>query len=450
MSKTSSVLKFAVVAVVAFAGGALATSIANATTEQQNPYYVLDQLARVLVRIENDYVDPVDRSRLIEGAIKGMVAELDPHSSFLPREDYAIFQGDTQGRFGGVGVEVDFGNDSVTVMSVVEGSPAEQRGIAPGDQIIAIDGHPVRGKSAADLVRTMRGEPGSKVSLSLRRKSHEGLLTLTLVRRIITVSSVASKLLNEGVGYLRIKSFQSGTHTEFQEALGKLREANGDELSALILDLRNNPGGLVDEASAIADEFLDGGVIYTTRHRREIVDEVTASSGGSVKRGPIAVLVNEYSASASELLAGALQDQHRGAIIGAKTFGKGSVQSILDLPGGDGLRITTMRYYTPSGRAIQALGITPDVLVPTPFEDVDDIVRESDLEGHLAAEGKRPPPKAPPPPSQNETPPGKAHDPSETLLGVARITPVNPLTGPDQALKVAYETLTGRRGSQGK
>jgi len=446
MSKTSSVLKFAVVAVVAFAGGALATSIANATTEQESPYYVLDQLARVLVRIENDYVDPVDRNRLIEGAIKGMVAELDPHSSFLPREDYAIFQGDTQGRFGGVGVEVDFGNDSVTVMSVVEGSPAEQRGIAPGDQIIAIDGHPVRGKSSADLVRTMRGEPGSKVNLSLRRKSHEGLLTVTLVRRIITVSSVASKLLNEGVGYLRIKSFQSGTHTEFQEALGKLRAANGEGLNALILDLRNNPGGLVDEASAIADEFLDGGVIYTTRHRRQIVDEAAASAGGSVKRGPIAILVNEYSASASELLAGALQDQHRGPIIGAKTFGKGSVQSILDLPGGDGLRITTMRYYTPSGRAIQALGITPDVLVPTPFAGVDDIVRESDLEGHLAAEGKRVAPKAPPPSSEKEMTPRKSPGASETLLGVARITPVNPLTGPDRALKVAYEMLTGRRG----
>jgi len=450
MSKTSSVLTFAFVAVVAFAGGALATGIANATTEQESPYYVLDQLARVLVRIENDYVDPVDRSRLIEGAIKGMVAELDPHSSFLPREDYAIFQGDTQGRFGGVGVEVDFGNDSVTVMSVVEGSPAEQRGIAPGDQIIAIDGQPVRGKSAADLVRTMRGEPGSKVSLSLRRKAHEGLLTLTLVRRIITVSSVASKLLNEGVGYLRIKSFQSGTHTEFQEALGKLVTANGEGLNALILDLRNNPGGLVDEASAIADEFLDGGVIYTTRHRRQIVDEVAASSGGSVKRGPIAILVNEYSASASELLAGALQDQHRGPIIGAKTFGKGSVQSILDLPGGDGLRITTMRYYTPSGRAIQALGITPDLLVPTPSEDVNDIVRESDLEGHLAAEGKRVAPKAPPPPFGKETPIGKSPDANETLLGVARITPVNPLTGPDRALKAAYEMLTGRRGSVGK
>lgn len=433
------------VAVVAFLGGGIATGIARASTERDSPYQVLDQLARVLVRIENDYVDPVDRSRLIEGAIKGMVAELDPHSSFLPRQDYAIFQGDTEGRFGGVGVEVDFGNDTVTVMSVVEGSPAEQRGVKPGDQIVAIDDHPVRGKSPADLVRTMRGEPGTKVQLSLRRGNREGLITLTLVRRIINVSSVASKLLREGVGYLRIKSFQTGTHTEFEEAVGALRKASQDNLAGVILDLRNNPGGLVDEASAIADEFLTGGVIYTTRHRRQIVDEVTASSGGSLKRGPIVVLVNEYSASASELLAGALQDQHRGPIIGAKTFGKGSVQSILDLPGGDGLRLTTMRYYTPSGRAIQALGITPDLVVPTPKEDAGEVVREADLEGHLAAEGARPTPHKAPEAATKPTSEHAAPDPNATLLGVARVIPVDPLTGPDAALKVAYEVLTGRR-----
>ena len=222
----------------------------------------MEQLGRVLVAIEDDYVDPVDRARLIEGGIKGMVAELDPHSSYLPPEDYTIFQGDLEGRFGGVGVEVDFEGDYVTVIAPIEGSPAHQAGVKSGDRIVAIDNMAVRGQSPADLVRAMRGDPGTKVILTIRRDGVERLMTFVLVRRTITVASIASKLLSKNFGYFRIKTFQTGTHAELLTHVGELRKKAGGNLAGIVLDLRNNPGGSVDEANAVADEFLSGGVIF--------------------------------------------------------------------------------------------------------------------------------------------------------------------------------------------
>jgi carboxyl-terminal processing protease len=432
--------------------GALIPELARAKSERQSPYQIVEQLGRVLVWIESEYVDPVDRQRLIEGSIKGMVAELDPHSSYLPREDYAIFQGDTEGRFGGIGVEVDFGDEYVVVIAPIEGSPAEQAGIRSGDRILAIDNASVRGKSSIDLVRQMRGEPGTKVLLTVRRTGSEKLLYFTLTRRVISVASISSKLLAHGVGYLRVKTFQSGTHDEFLDHLGKLRAANKGALAGVILDMRNNPGGLVNEASAIADEFLASGVIYTTRRRGKIVDEVEADSAGALKSGPLAVLVNEFSASAAELVAGALQDSHRGPIVGAKTFGKGSVQTIIDLPDGAGLRLTTLRYYTPSGRAIQAQGVHPDVPVAgaTAAESFG-VIREENLEHYLPpVEGsveRVVPPNTDVPPDA-----GSAEPNPEVDLGVARNVPQDPRTGPDNALRVAYEIVTGASvtGVQGR
>ncbi len=420
----------------------LGAPVAQATTEAESPYRVLDQMARVLVRVETGYVEPVDHDRLLTGAIKGMVAELDPHSSYLPAEDYEIFQSDTEGRFGGIGVEVDFQDDFVTVIAPIEESPAFRAGVRSGDRIIAIDSVSVRGRAAADLVRQMRGKPGSKVTITVRREGEDRLLYFSLVREVIEVSSIATKQLAEGVGYIRIKQFQSGTHTELLQGIAALRQ--DARLSGVLLDLRNNPGGLVNEASAVADEFLASGVIYTTRHRGEVIDEVRATPYGALQRGPVVVLVNEYSASAAELVAGALQDHRRAAIVGARTFGKGSVQTILDLPGGDGLRLTTMRYYTPSGRAIQAQGIEPTLLIEGGYgkDRSYGVLRERDLDNHLPAEG---PPGTSPPGGEPEESAPEA-EVIKTHLGVAlsRDLPDDPTGGADLALSVGFQLLTGR------
>lgn len=429
--------KLALLTGAAFASGAVASRIASAS---DGPYDILRQLSRVLVLVENEYVDPVDRTRLLEGAVKGMVAELDPHSEYLPPEDFAIFQSDTKGEFGGVGVEVDFRNESVVVIAPIEGSPAERAGILPGDRIVAIDGMPVRGKSMQELVRRMRGKPGSRVVVSVLRGEEEKVRHFALSREVIQVSSVVGKMLDGGIAYLRIKQFQWGTHDELLDTLGKLRKDSGGHFAGILLDLRNNPGGLVDEASAIADDFLTGGVVYTTRHRGKTIDEVRARPGGAMSSEPAVTLVNEFSASAAELLAGALQDHRRATIVGALTFGKGSVQTILELPGGAGMRLTTMRYYTPSGNAIQAHGIRPDVAVNVGPIGGFGIVRESDLENHLPGEAEGQKPSAPAPSVEN------AHEISERAdlhLGMARDVPKDPTKGKDVVLSVGYQLLRG-------
>jgi carboxyl-terminal processing protease len=447
--------RLALLAVSAFAGGALTSELARARTAAETPYHLIDQLARVLVLIENEYVEPVDRERLLEGTIKGMVAELDPHSAYLPAEDYTIFQGDTEGRFGGIGVEVDFRDDYVTVIAPIEGSPAERGGVRPGDRIIAIDNVSTRGKSSDELVRQMRGAPGTKVLLTIRRQGSEKFHYFTLTREVIAVASIASKLLEGGIGYLRVKTFQTGTHAEFVDAVIKLKAKSGGDLEGVILDLRNNPGGLVNEASALADECLGAGVIYTTRHRGKVIDEVRATRDGSLQRGPMVVLVNEYSASAAELVAGSLQDNKRAPLVGAQTFGKGSVQTIIDLPDGAGLRLTTMRYYTPSGRAIQAQGVKPDVQVAAAYvaDTSFGVVRERDLDNHLPAEG--PPGSVPAEAGSVPTPPpdpdaGVNADLEATHLGVVRDVPVDPTAGADLALSIGYQIVRGVLGKKNK
>jgi carboxyl-terminal processing protease len=432
--------------VIARGAGALDIPEAQARGEWDNPYFPFEQLGRVLAWIENEYVDPVERKRLVEGAIKGMVAELDPHSSYLPAEDYGIFQADTEGHFGGIGVEVDFGDEYITIIAPIEGSPAALGGILPGDRILAIDNQSVRGRNAADLVRLMRGEPNTKVLLTVRRKAQEKLLYFKLTRQIINVASVAAKPLEGGIGYLRIKTFQNGTHAELLEQVKKLRSAANGELRGVILDMRNNPGGLVNEATAVADEFLSGGVIFTTRRRGQIIDDLRADGGGALRRGPVVVLVNEYSASAAELVSGALQDNKRATIVGAPTFGKGSVQSIVDLPGGAGLRLTTLRYYTPSGRPIQAQGVKPDILVGGASAALGyGVLKEQNLEGYLPpVEGGRAPVASPPQAPDAPKSDAETDRTDELDLGMSRDVPTNPETGPDEALKIGYRVVTGR------
>jgi carboxyl-terminal processing protease len=434
---------------LAAAVGYLACSVttearqAQAKSEWDNPYFPFEQLGRVLAWVENEYVDPVERKRLVEGAIKGMVGELDPHSSYLPAEDYGIFQADTEGHFGGIGVEVDFGDEYITIIAPIDGSPAALAGVLPGDRILAIDNQAVRGKNAADLVRMMRGEPNTKVLLTVRRKGQDKLLYFKLTRQIINVASVASKLLKHDVGYVRIKTFQNGTHAELLAAVKKLREQSQHELSGVLLDMRNNPGGLVNEATAVADEFLTSGVIFTTRRRGQIVDDLRADGVGALRRGPVVVLVNEYSASAAELVAGALQDNKRASVVGAPTFGKGSVQTIVDLPGGAGLRLTTLRYYTPSGRPIQAQGVKPDILVGGASAALGyGVLKEQNLEGYLPpVEGGRAPLVSPPEPPDSKTSAESAGE--ETDLGMSRDVPVDPETGVDDALKIGFRVVTG-------
>ncbi len=452
--------------VAAFVGGlALGGLRADATPEAQNPYQAVAQMGRVLTQVENSYVDPVDRGKLVEGAIKGMVENLDPHSSYLPPDEWKQFQSDTEGKFGGVGLEVDGRGERLIVIAPIEGSPAARAGIKSGDQIIGVDGEDVMTQPLDKVVKKMRGAPGTKVKIGVHRESGRGAavapgagvpndradggtaertgqtLTFEVTREIIHVSSVTYKLLDGNIGYIRIKQFQERAYAEVMAATARLRgEAKGAMLTGILLDVRSNPGGLVDEATEIADEFISAGGIYSMRHRGEVIEDLKARAGGAFAEIPCVALVNEWSASASELLVGALQDNKRATVIGANTFGKGSVQSILPLPNNAGLKLTTARYYTPSGHAIQADGIHPDVVIESgtsgPAEALK-VTRERDLPGHLAAEG---------PQGGNRARDGGAivldgGSPDEVSGMLARDVPADPSSSRDVVLRVGYQML---------
>jgi carboxyl-terminal processing protease len=402
------------------------------------PYAAVEQLGRVLVEVEREYVDPVDRAKLVDGAVKGMVAELDPHSSYMAPDEFQAFESDTEGEFGGIGIEVETRNDQLIVLSPIEGSPAERAGIVSGDAIVSVDGKDASSQPLDKLVKHLRGVPGGHVKLGVRRQGHDDLISFDLVREVIHVPSVASKLLSHQVGYVRVKQFQEHTHDELLDAAARLRSRSGGALKGIILDLRNDPGGLVDQAADVADEFLDEGVIYTARHRGLVVDEVRSRAGGAFAVEPCVVLVNQYTASASELVAGALQDHKRASIVGEQTFGKGSVQAIVSLPGGAGLRLTVSRYYTPGGHAIQADGVHPDVTVEVKKDEGLVSYREKDLEGHLAAERG----------AQQASPgavvvaAGDAGEPTfEPGRSDARGVPEDPEKGNDPVLKIGWEVL---------
>jgi carboxyl-terminal processing protease len=424
----------------AFAGGAVTGRASHANGHNSSPYAPLAQMARVMVFIENHYVDPVERQRVLDGAIKGMVAELDPHSSYLTPKEFKLFNEDTEGMFGGIGVEVDFKDDYAVVIAPIPDTPASRAGVLSGDKIVAVGNRPLRGLTIDKIVRLMRGPPKSKVRISIKREGKDDLIHVELVREHIRVRSVEAKRLVSDIAYIRLRQFQQGTHDELLEAIAAVRKASERPLAAVLLDMRSNPGGLIDEAEAVADEFLDGGGIYSTRHRGKVLDEVGAHLGGAMTELPMVVLVNEYSASSSELVAGALQDNGRAKILGAPTFGKGSVQTIFQLPGGAGLRLTTMRYYTPKGRAIQVAGIRPDLRIehdsgaaPAP------LLREDSLEGHLASEAN-----------------GANKHAQRVLKGGKRpryvpITeiPADPTRGDDFAMSTAFRMLRKRTAGKG-
>jgi carboxyl-terminal processing protease len=435
-------LRVVLLPLCAFAGGACATVFGGGARLARGdaPYAAVEQLGRVLVEVEREYVDPVDRAKLVEGAVKGMVAELDPHSSYMPPDEFQAFESDTEGQFGGIGVEVETRNEQLIVLSPIEGSPAERAGIASGDVIVSVDGKDAASQPLDKLVKHLRGAPGGHVKLGIRRQGAAQLLFFDLVREVIHVPSVSSKLLSNRVAYVRVKQFQEHTHDELLDAAARLRARAGGAIQGVILDLRSDPGGLVDQAADVADEFLDDGVIYTARHRGLVVDEVRARSGGAFVGEPCVVLVNQYTASASELVAGALQDHKRASVVGEQTFGKGSVQAIVSLPGGAGMRLTVSRYYTPSGHAIQADGVHPDVTVEMKKEEGSVSYREKDLEGHLAAERGAAPSSSGG--SGLVVSAGDAGTPApEPSRSDARNVPDDPEKGADVVLKVGWEAL---------
>jgi carboxyl-terminal processing protease len=354
----------------------------------------LQMFKEVVGIIKTSYVDQVDDKKLMTGAINGMLAALDPHSTYLPMTDYTEMKVHMAGEFGGVGIELDMRDGKLMVNAPIEDTPAFRAGILAGDQICTIDGRETRGLSINDCVNKMRGKPGTAVNLGILREGSTAQLEFRLVRATIKTKSLKGKLLEPGYGYIAIAEFQEHTGEDFTKALKTLAADNGGPLSGLILDLRYNPGGLVDQAFLVADRFigegLSDGLIVTTKGREPSSKQsLTAYVGDKEPHYPMVVLINGGSASASEIVAGALQDHKRAVIMGTQSFGKGSVQSVITLPNGDGLKLTTALYYTPSGRSIQAKGITPDIVVPfnrkpaTVAKDKGVDLREEDLEGHM-------------------------------------------------------------------
>jgi len=328
-------------------------------------YQKLDTFAKILAYVENSYVDEVDAGQLMSGAISGMLSVLDPYTAYLPAEDLQDVRSDTSGEFGGLGIEIGAEPESLRVIAPLDDTPAARAGLQAGDRILAIDGETTKGMTVLAAVKRMRGVPGTKVKLTLDRTGFSAPRDIVLQRDHIRVESVVSRLYPGGYGYVRIKSFQERTDRELGKALAALKAENGGvDLKGLVLDLRNNPGGLLDQGVRVADHFISKGVIVSTEGRRgKLLDVHHAHPAGTEPGYPVVTLVNGGTASASEIVAGALQDHERALIMGTRSFGKGSVQTVIDLDDGSGLKLTIARYFTPKHRSIHGKGITPDVEV---------------------------------------------------------------------------------------
>ena len=369
---------------IAIGGSVLADRQTNPSTI---PYEELRAFTEVFHKIKSDYVEEVDDKTLLENAIQGMLSGLDPHSGYLNQEAYQEIQIGTTGKFGGLGIEVGMDNGFVKVIAPIDDTPAQRAGVKAGDLIVRLDDTPVKGMTLNDAVKIMRGEPGTGITLTIVRESEEKPLRITIVRDIIRVKSIKSRTLEPGYGYIRISHFQTHTGEDLAKAIRTVK--NGNPLKGLVLDLRNNPGGVLKAAVDVSDTFLSQGlIVYTEGRVADSSLKFNAHHNDLLEGAPLVVLVNGGSASASEIVAGALQDHKRAIIMGNKTFGKGSVQTILPMNNNAALKLTTARYYTPSGRSIQAEGIQPDIVLNKveiaevePEEDLR--LKESDLAGHL-------------------------------------------------------------------
>jgi carboxyl-terminal processing protease len=363
-----------------------------ASAREDVTYEQLKIFGSVLDLVQRNYVEEIPPKQLIYGAVQGMLQSLDPHSSFMKPEDYQELQIETKGSFTGIGIEISLKDGILTVVSPIEGTPAYEAGLKANDKILKIDGKTTKNMTLIESVKLLRGAKGTKVTISIYREGWRQLKDITLTRDVIPIQSVRSRILEDGYGYIRVSNFQDKTISELEKALKELEEGKG--LKGLVLDLRNNPGGLLDQAVKVADVFLEKGlVVYTDGRMEEQKMRFEAQKNRHSHNYPIAVLVNEGSASASEIVAGALQDHKRAIILGVRTFGKGSVQTIIPLEDGSAVRLTTARYYTPNGRSIQAKGIEPDIEIPyapqKKPEEKDKIfhfMTERDLEGHLLNE----------------------------------------------------------------
>lgn len=378
----------AIGAFIAVGGGVLANR-EEANITEVIPFGELKVFTEVFQRIKNDYVEEVDDKTLLEHAIQGMLSGLDPHSSYLKPEDYEELQVGTSGEFGGLGIEVGMDNGFVKVIAPIDDTPAERAGVKAGDTIVRLDDTPVKGMTLNDAVKVMRGEPGSQILLTIVRETEEKPLKIAIIRDVIKVKSVKSHLLEPGYAYIRISHFQTRTAEDLNIAIAKLKGDNKGDIKGLVLDLRNNPGGILNAAVAVSDAFLtDGMIVYTEGRIEDAYLKFKARPDDLIRGAPMVVLVNGGSASASEIVAGALQDHKRAVVMGYRTFGKGSVQTILPMNNNAALKLTTARYYTPSGRSIQAEGIEPDIKlnkVEITASDEDEAynVKEADLVRHL-------------------------------------------------------------------
>ena len=355
-------------------------------SEAMLPLEDLRVFAESFKRIRSSYVDDITDQDLLILAIKGMLAELDPHSVYLDKEAIKNFEESTSGNYGGLGIEIIKEQSFIKVISPIDDTPASRAGIESGDLITNLDGISVKGMSISDAVKIMRGEPETNISLSILKKGTSEVIDLNLTRQLVKVSSVSQRYLEEGFGYLRIAQFQARTAKEVREAIIKLKDSGN--LNGLIIDLRNNPGGILRASVDVADTFLDKGlIVYTLGRLEESQNRYEARPGDMLSGLPIVTLVNEGSASASEILAGALQDQERSIVMGTNTFGKGSVQTIIPITETRAVKLTTARYFTPNGRSIQAEGIIPDINVPrhrvTPRNRNNLKISEKNLSGHL-------------------------------------------------------------------
>lgn len=370
----------------------------KARAVSDDTYEFLELFNQVLSYVQRDYVTEVEVKKLIYGAIDGMLATLDPHTVFIPMDDYQQMREDIRGKFGGLGINISIKDGKLTIIAPIEGTPAWEAGLKAGDWIVTIDGEPTRDMNINEAVHHMRGPVGEPVTIGVMREGLEEPKDYTIVRDIINIPSVKEPKMMEGqIGYVRMVTFTENTHKEMKKAIDELETISGGNIKALILDLRSNPGGPLSQAVRVADMFVSEGVIVSVKGRNESPPPEYAHRAGTIEDWPMVVLVNQHSASASEILAGALQDHGRAVILGKTTFGKGSVQQLRTLKDGSGLKITTANYYTPSGRSIQEEGITPDIVVDelSPEQKLElreaeheqpRYLREKDLKHHFKQE----------------------------------------------------------------
>jgi carboxyl-terminal processing protease len=364
-------------------------------TWAEERYTELQNFSKILNLVQQYYVDPVDTKKLVTGAIKGMLRELDPHTNFMPADIFKDFESETAGEFGGIGIEISIQNGILTIISPIEDTPAWKAGIKPGDKVVAIDGQTTKGFTLVEASALLKGKNGEPIVLSVIRDSSDKPLDIRIVRGQVKLKSVKSVQLDNGYLYVRITSFIESTSKELEKVLADY--SKGKKMEGILLDLRKNPGGLLDQAIKVSDLFIKEGVIVSTIGRDPKSKEISsASKNAPYPEVPIVVLINEYSASASEIVAGALQDNKRAVVVGERSFGKGSVQSVIKLGDGSGLKLTVARYYTPSGVSIQSEGIKPDIEI----EEVDSALfakaitdkksqREKDITGHLKSENEK-------------------------------------------------------------